>query len=632
MEYYLQFFRAGKRLCLLVFFLISLSFSDNYLHAQCCTDNVLSDGGFEAAISVDEKFPNASLTSSNNAQTVKPAQWSYDDGTNDVNPTTIIDASRASEGNQFGYIPKPSTPSTYNNCIGNGVSYTSSYTCQSDYYTTGVRYIASFDYMAFNPDAPAGGTGVMTPIMEFQAPGVFNTLDIYDNSGNLLNVNETAVAWSNVASSWKTANALIPAVATTGYNIVWFSHHKDGTCGMLFDNSSLVMIELQSHGLDDVAAGSNDTEIDFTLNPGNNVTGLPGILYEVVAPSGYTVTPTSGIYNQETSFTLSINSGDFASNGGGEIYLEVRDEVNTGCSVTATIANPFSSDNDNIPSLVDFDDDNDGISDAQELCGTAPLPLVTSTPVDITINLDDYPEETTWAISGPSGQVYSGGPYSSANIPLSGSLDLSENGAYTLTLSDSYGDGTSGNTFSINGADFTTITNTFTTGYSSVINFTVTSISTNTFSCLSADPFADSDNDGTLNFKDADFCTLNANGVCASMDADGDGIINSLDKDSDNDGIPDMVEEGLTDSNGDGMLDVTTDVDGDGLMDAYDEADGGSGAGEVSNGISLGTSNKDGDGLANYLDIDSDNDGVTDIVENAIRIIRQGLIKESHLI
>ena len=33
----------------------------------------------------------------------------------------------------------------------------------------------------------------------------------------------------------------------------------------------------------------------------------------------------------------------------------------------------------------------------------------------------------------------------------------------------------------------------------------------------------DNDGDGVLNYKDADFCTLNAAGVCSSLDKDGDG-------------------------------------------------------------------------------------------------------------
>ena len=115
-------------------------------------------------------------------------------------------------------------------------------------------------------------------------------------------------------------------------------------------------------------------------------------------------------------------------------------------------------------------------------------------------------------------------------------------------------------------------------------------------------------------------------------DSDGDGVINSLDLDSDNDGIPDIIEAGGTDSDGDGRVDVTTDTDGDGLVNTYDndDTDGPDESGctfGVDCDLSASTSSlfdtnadgtndndrdSDGDGYPNYSDIDSDNDGITD--------------------
>ena len=46
-------------------------------------------------------------------------------------------------------------------------------------------------------------------------------------------------------------------------------------------------------------------------------------------------------------------------------------------------------------------------------------------------------------------------------------------------------------------------------------------------------------------------------------DTDGDGIVNHLDLDSDNDGIPDIIEAGGTDGNNDGRVDGFVDGDGD---------------------------------------------------------------------
>ncbi|MBU2950454.1 cadherin-like domain-containing protein [Tamlana agarivorans] len=86
-------------------------------------------------------------------------------------------------------------------------------------------------------------------------------------------------------------------------------------------------------------------------------------------------------------------------------------------------------------------------------------------------------------------------------------------------------------------------------------------------------------------------------------DSDGDGIANSIDLDDDNDGIPTVVELGLSDTDKDGTLlgDGWTDSDNNGVHDSYE-----SGATLV---------NSDSDTVPNYLDLDSDNDGVFDAYE-----------------
>jgi len=91
--------------------------------------------------------------------------------------------------------------------------------------------------------------------------------------------------------------------------------------------------------------------------------------------------------------------------------------------------------------------------------------------------------------------------------------------------------------------------------------------------CPGIDPTIDSDDDGILNYKDEDFCTLNSFGICASLDPDNDGLPSFLDLDADNDGIPDIIEAGGTDTDNDGIVDSLTDSDNDGLADTYDSND-----------------------------------------------------------
>jgi large repetitive protein len=125
------------------------------------------------------------------------------------------------------------------------------------------------------------------------------------------------------------------------------------------------------------------------------------------------------------------------------------------------------------------------------------------------------------------------------------------------------------------------------------------------------DPSADGDSDGIPNYLDSDFVhgTLgafvdsNGDGVNDLFDTDLDGIPNHKDLDSDNDGITDILEAGGDDADSNGIADDLTDSDGDGLVNLFD-------------GTPLAFPDTDGDGLEDAFDVDSDGDGVVDLVEN----------------
>lgn len=158
----------------------------------------------------------------------------------------------------------------------------------------------------------------------------------------------------------------------------------------------------------------------------------------------------------------------------------------------------------------------------------------------------------------------------------------------------------------------------------------------------------DSDNDGILDIVEAGGTDADGNGIVDDLkDTDGDGLAdvvdaqptvqdepadataglaatllpipdtdmdtkyNFRDVDSDNDGITDLVEGGslaTLDADGDGMIDDTTDADTDGIIDSVDAGQPGATAATVPN--------TDDDTIPDYLDLDSDNDGLTDLVES----------------
>jgi hypothetical protein len=155
---------------------------------------------------------------------------------------------------------------------------------------------------------------------------------------------------------------------------------------------------------------------------------------------------------------------------------------------------------------------------------------------------------------------------------------------------------------------------------------------------------------GTATIPSASFVDTNNNGMHDSfegstpLDSDGDGIPNHQDLDSDNDAVFDVDESRtqryvfgtLTFDNGDG--DTTGDgagdgfdseafrlqvlaggcgeYIGDGILDIYDYGTGANEYGNLSQGSApLYVNDEDGDGLPDYLDLDSNNDGVFDIAE-----------------
>ena len=87
--------------------------------------------------------------------------------------------------------------------------------------------------------------------------------------------------------------------------------------------------------------------------------------------------------------------------------------------------------------------------------------------------------------------------------------------------------------------------------------------------------------------------------TCFTKDSDGDGSADAFDLDNDNDGIPDLLE-----ASGRIISLSNSDADADGLDDVF-------------NNIGVIPADTDIDGIPDYLDLDSDNDGIFDLFEAA---------------
>ncbi len=126
----------------------------------------------------------------------------------------------------------------------------------------------------------------------------------------------------------------------------------------------------------------------------------------------------------------------------------------------------------------------------------------------------------------------------------------------------------------------------------------------------------DTDNDGLADSVDPVGPTTPGTPI-PNPDTDNDGLDDRIDLDSENDGIPDVIEAGGEDPDNDGRIGtgLITDTDGDGLSDIVDPNDNTTGTIDDGPGTPLPIDNFDGDSLPNHLDIDSDNDGITDTTE-----------------
>ncbi len=134
------------------------------------------------------------------------------------------------------------------------------------------------------------------------------------------------------------------------------------------------------------------------------------------------------------------------------------------------------------------------------------------------------------------------------------------------------------------------------------------------------DNYADTDGDGLAQSVDGNNSgPYNSGSGLGIPDPDNDGKPSAIDRDSDNDGIPDVVEALGTDTNNDGIIDGFIDGNGDGLSDNVINATALLKTGPDTDGDGRADSypfkNFDNDKRANPYDVDSDMDGIVDVIE-----------------
>jgi len=306
---------------------------------------------------------------------------------------------------------------------------------------------------------------------------------------------------------------------------------------------------------------------------------------------------------------------------------------------------PDDIDNDGVPDNIDIDNDNDGILNCTESNGNQDINL--SNPISGSIPIGGYTytgsintigtTATTPLVGTTDGTFMSETPSRNNTAETSVTYDLVFNNNLNLLLeygtSTALGNGliTDDEEFIIRVPNNRTITlsdpddqllvdtnfnGVYETGVTLISAFEIRfklngaslALGTGTFSFSANTVNAITYIHKNTSDTSVNQATFKLTATCVANDNDFDGIEDAIDLDSDNDGIPDFIEN-------QGVFQALSGIDADlnGLDDMYDIA-----------GIPLDT---DGDTVPDFYDLDSDNDGITDLIESG----QLGLLPDTDL-
>jgi hypothetical protein len=319
----------------------------------------------------------------------------------------------------------------------------------------------------------------------------------------------------------------------------------------------------------------------------------------------------------------------------GTYYAYYYDAANScyspaSAAVTVTINVCLDTDNDGIEDIVDIDDDNDGILDSQEECKgykvyiynrTDPI-FATNIPIQITgstvqnVLINQTAAYNSLSYNGKMWKLLASNVLPDVTGKITVDMLPNASTSSTYVLADAILIVGDLNTYLMDnkGKGFTT------TGAWTFQNTLEALKAYNDNEVFATQPYAGKTAKWT--FSNVPFCT---------PDVDGDNIANSLDTDSDGDGCSDAFEGGATSSL---VANYTfpAPYGANGLADAKETA--------VDNGILNYTStyanatnntiktctDTDGDSVPDLTDLDDDNDGVLDTVEDFCAVAPGSLV------